>query len=328
MALTQNSLAGFLAVYAQKSLNAFLADMPPRDLFTENFDDSIANGGISVTTRIPTTQYSTLNDLGASGWETAQATASSVTINLATKGHDHAFNVTDWATITPAMLQNLYLPTLAKQTANGVIVTLAQQVTSSYFTSTMTVATSSNVQLNTATGSFAYLNATLTNNEIPEPGRYAIVMPSVWQGLLPYITQTYVYGSPQIVQQNGYGDGNALGRQGVPVLNFSVYQYPRLYGSTKPYGGDYVGSGTGTNDKLVGFAGHKQGLIVAMRSPLDMNTGLIQSYTAVDPTSKVSLQVVVAFDQSKPMWRLGTYVLFGAAAGNSKAIIPIITQST
>ena len=55
MALTQNNLAGFLAVYAQKSLNAFLADMPPRDLFTENFDDSIANGGISVTTRIPTT---------------------------------------------------------------------------------------------------------------------------------------------------------------------------------------------------------------------------------------------------------------------------------
>jgi hypothetical protein len=48
VAISNNSLAGFLAVYAQKSLTAFLADMPPRDLFTENFDDSIATGGVSV----------------------------------------------------------------------------------------------------------------------------------------------------------------------------------------------------------------------------------------------------------------------------------------
>lgn len=321
MAISNNSLAGFLAVYAQKSLTAFLADMPPRDLFTENFDDSIATGGVSVTTRIPTTVYGTLNDLGTSGWESSQASASAVTTTLATKGHDHSFNVSEWATITPAMLESLYFPVIAKQTANGVVVAALNNVTSSVYTTTMAVASAGALTLVGGSGSLQYAAQLLDNNEIPTEGRYAIVNPAAWQGLISGVYQTYILGDPSAVRKNGYSEtGNNVGYS---LAGFNTFKYARLYGASKPYGGDSVSQ---TTDKLIGLAGNRQGLVMACRVPLDMNTGLIQSYTAVDPTSKLSIQVVLAFDQSKPVWRIGTYILFGTAAGNSKAIVPFLAN--
>lgn len=319
MALTANSLQGFLAVYSQKSLNAFLANMPPRDLFTENFDSDIASAGVSVTTRIPTTVYGTLNDLGTNGWETQQASASAVTITLATKGHDHAFNVTDWATITPQVLENLYLPVLAKQTANGFTVACIQNVTSSVYTTTMNCASSS-LSIVGPSSSLAYASTLLTKNEIPTENRYALLSPETYQAAVSGVFQTYVYGNTDVVQGNGF---QGLGR-GIQLLEFQTHQYARFQGASMPYGGDVV---THTTDKTLGIVGQKQGIVVAARTPIDMQSGLIQSYTAVDPTSKLSLQVILSFDQSKPMWRIGTYVLFGTAAGNTKAIVPILASN-
>jgi hypothetical protein len=322
MALTGNSLAGFLAVYAQKSLTAFLADMPPRDLFTENFDDSIATGGISVTTRIPKTIYGSLNNLGTSGWESANATASAVTITLATKGHDHPFNVTEWATVTPSMLESLYFPVLAKQTANGVTVEAINNVTSSTYVTTSIVGTPGGFSLAGTTGSLQECGALLDVNEVPVSDRYCILSPESWRGLISGMYQTYVYGDPTIVRKNGYSDSPSS--VGLYAAGFNCFRYPRMYGAPLPYGGDKVHQ---TGDKLVGIAGNKQGIVMACRTPLDMNTGLIQSYTATDPSSKISLQVILAFDQSKPVWRIGTYILFGTAVGNERAVIPILSST-
>lgn len=321
MAISNNSLAGYLAVFAQKSLTAFLADMPARDMFTENFDDSIATGGVSVTTRIPTTIYGTMNDLGTSGWESAQATSSAVTITLATKGHDHSFNVTEWATITPSMLESLYFPVIAKQTANGVVVDALNHVTSSVNVSGSSVNNASAFSLAGATGSLQSVARILDDNEIPVTDRYAILNPTAWQAMVSGMYQTYVWGDPTVIRTNGYSE-NATNR-GLFVAGFNTYKYPRLNGAVLPYGGDKVAPGG--SDKLIGVAGHKQGLVMACRTPIDMNTGLIQSYTAVDPTSKLSIQVILAFDQSKPVWRIGTYILFGTAAGNTKAVVPILS---
>ncbi len=298
--------------------------MPPRDMFTENFDDSIATGGVSLTTRIPTTVYGTLNDLGTSGWESSQASASAVTFQLETKGHDHSFNVTEWATVTPAMLESLYFPVIAKQTANGVIVNALQNVTSSVYTTTMAVASDSALTLTGASASLQYAAALLDNNEIPFAGRYAIITPNAWQGLISTVTPVYYLGDPSAVRKNGYSEEAT--NNGYSLAGFSVFKYARLYGAATPYGGDKYANATNAANKLVGVAGHKQGLVMGCRVPLDMNTGLIQSYTATDPTSKLSIQVLLAFDQSKPVWRIGTYILFGTAAGNSKSIVPILAN--
>jgi hypothetical protein len=320
MAITANSLSGMLQVFAQKSLNAFLADMPPRELFTENFDETIANAGISVTTRIPTTVYGNLNDLGTNGWESSQASSSAVTCTLATKGHDHAFSVTEWSTITPSILENLYFPTLAKQTANGVVTSVLSNVSSSIYTSAMT-GTPSAFQV---TGAYSLQSCSLelTRNEVPQSDRYAIVSPAAYAGLTNGVLPTYVLGSPDVVRNYGYGDNGSW--QGLRLMNIPTFQYARFYDAKLPYGGQKVAPGG--SDKLVGVVGQKQGLVLATRTPIPMSTGLIQSYEATDPTSKISLQFVIAFDQSKPMWRIGTYVLFGSAAGNTKAIIPILSS--
>lgn len=318
MPVSVNSLSGMLAVYAQKSLNAFLADMPPRELFTENFDDSIANAGISVTTRIPNSTYSTLNDLGVTGWESQQASASAVTMTLATKGHDHSFNVTEWSTISPAILENLYFPTLAKQTANGIVVACLNNVNTSSYSLFLTGSVATNFAV---TGAFSLQSASvvLTQQEIPQSDRYAIVSPLAYQGLTNGVLPTYVLGSPDVVRNYGYSDSGPW--QGLRLMNIPTFQYARFYDGLKPYGGDIL-----TTGHIVGLVGHKQGICIAARTPIPMSTGLIQSYEAIDPTSKLSLQFILAFDQSKPTWRIGTYSLFGTAAGNTKAIVPVVVN--
>jgi len=106
-------------------------------------------------------------------------------------------------------------------------------------------------------------------------------------------------------------------------LGFDLYKYARLSGSTKPLGGDSYTGG----DKLIGFAGNSNGLVAAVRAPVDVNNGLVQSATAVDPSSGLSIQTRLVYDVSKPVWRLATVSVFGTAAGNKNAIVPIITQS-
>jgi hypothetical protein len=317
MAITGNSLAGFLAVYAQKSLEQFIADMPPREMFTENFDESISNGGISVTTRIPTTVWGGLNDLGVDGWAKTKTSASAVTATLATKNYDIQFNETEWATITPTMLQNTYFPPMIKQLANGIIVDAISLVTSSVYTTTMTGAASA-FQV---TGAFSLASGSwlLNKNEIPEASRYAIIDPTMYQALVSTVTPTYIYGSPLAVQGMGYTGG----RPSLKLMDFdSITMYPRFYGATAPQGGAKVTN----SDKLIGILGNKQGLMLALRAPVDVNNGLVQSATAVDPTSKLSIQVRVVYDVSVPCWRLAVVALYGVAAANPKAIVPVLSS--
>jgi hypothetical protein len=300
--------------------------MPPRDLFVENFDDSIANEGTAVVTRIPTTVYgSTLNSLD-SGWENQNASASSVTVTLATKGHDHSFNVTQWATIGEQQILNTFANVLAKQVANGIAVSIMSNVTNSFFTNTVSVATSSLLTF-TGSNSLQAISTTLDNLEIPQAERYAILLPNAYQGLTSGIYQQYIYGDPTVVRYNGFkdADGKAINsaNPGLYLAGFNTFKYARLNSNAAllPYGGNVCGT------KLAGFAGNKAGLAFAARTPVTVNNPLVQTYTVTDPTSGFPLQFILAFDPSYPGWRLGVYSLFGSAQGNPNAIVPILTTS-
>lgn len=312
--VSNNSLQGFLQVYAQESLQQFIAEMPNINLFTKNFDTEIATGGTAVTTRIPTTIWSTPNDL-TQGWAGTQASSSAVTATLKIRNYDLVFNELEWATITPEVLKNLYLPSLTKQLANGLIVDAISNITSSYYTNTVTVNSSSNF---TVTGSNSLQSAatTLSNLEIPEDGRYAIVSPTIYQGLTNGILPTYFFGDSDVVKKN----------KAQELMGFSLHKYPRFFGASKPQGGAYVGA-AGTTDKLVGICGNAQGLVMAVRQPVEINNGLVQSATATDAGSGLSLQVRMVYDASQPAWRLAVVSVFGSAKGNSNAIVPILTQS-
>ena len=64
-----------------------------------------------------------------------------------------------------------------------------------------------------------------------------------------------------------------------------------------------------------------------MRQPVEINNGLVQSATAVDETSGISVQVRLIYDVSEPAWRLVVVACYGVARGNASGIVPIITQS-
>ena len=315
-----NSLSGFLAVFAQESLEQFIAQMPKINLFTKNFDSSIANGGISVTTRISTTNWGSANDL-TQGYASTSATASAVTATLKLRDFDTIFDELQWSTITPQVLINTFFKPMGEQMANSIVVDAIANVTSSYFTNTITVASSSNY---TVTGSTSLQagSTTLDNLEIPYTGRYCIVAPSVYQSLVAGVLPTYIYGDADAVQKNRVQN----------LLGFDVTRYPRFVNSLHPQGGNYVGDGKSggtydTADNLVGILGNQQGLVAAVRAPVDVNNGLVQSATAVDPSSGLSIQTRIVNDISKPGWRLVVCAIYGTAAGNKSAILPIISTS-
>ena len=318
MAVSANALSGFLQVYAQRSLEQFIAAMPPKDLFSENFSDEIANGGLSVTTRISTTNWGTAPNNLANGWADESASSSAITATLKLRNQDLIFNELEWATITEQVLLNTYFPQMAKQLANGITVDLIGQVTSSYFTNTVTVASSS---LFTVTGSNSLQSAmtNLDNNEVPFEDRYAIVSPNIYQSLAAGILPTYVYGTATAVQENKVQN----------LLGANLHRYPRFYGATRPQGGAAIGvsADAPTLDKLVGIVGNKAGLVLAVRQPPEFNGGTTLSATATDATSGISIQTRIVQDVSQPGWRLATVVVYGTAAGNKSAIIPILTSS-
>lgn len=311
-AVSNNSLSGYLAVFAQESLAQYIADMPKINLFTKNFDTEIANGGLSVTTRISTTQWSNPNDL-TQGWGSTAASSSAVVAPLKLRDYDVSFNELEWATITPQVLQNTYLPSMVKQLANGIVVDALSNVTSSVFTNTVTVGSSSLFNVTGSTNSLQYGATLLSNLEIPEDGRYAIVAPSVYQSLINGIIPTYIYGDDSAVKKN----------KAQSLLDFELHKYARFSNATLPQGGAKYSN----SDKLIGIMGHEQGLVAAVRAPQDVNNALVQSATAVDPTSGLSLQIRWIYDVSKPCWRLAVVSIYGTAAGNTSAIVPIITQS-
>lgn len=314
MAITNNSLQGFLAVFAQKSLDQLISDAPFLNFVTKDFSDTISQGGISFTTRINTTAFgSTLNNLGTNGWSNTRTTASAVTGILNTKGPDTSFNENEWATITPTTLQNTVFPSLTKTLANGIFVEALNNVSSSVFTNVQLIPSSSLYSVFSTANSAISASAALTRLEVPKGERYLITTPELMLAM-----------SKDIIPQYVYGDTTARkGTTGLKFANFDyVTEYPRFNGAFASGGSVY-----GNTDKLVGIAGHPDGIVVAMRAPIEPNNGLVQSYTAVDKATGISVQARIIYDTSGPVWRLATVSCFGTAAGNTKAIIPIITQT-
>jgi hypothetical protein len=312
-ALTQNKLASQLNVYSQIALDQYIASMPKIDLFVKSFDSEIQNGGQSVFTRLPNTSFASAPADLTQGWNDETASAALIQINLGLNARSEKFNELDWATLTDTNIRNWFLPQLAAQTANDVVVSAINNVTSSVFTNTLSVPSSSQFAI---TGAFSLQQAStkLSNNEMPEVGRYAIFTPAIHQALMAgQVYQTFTKNVNEVLDANN-----------VRVLSdFITAKYARFFGASLPQGGSKYSK----NDKLVGIAGVSQGLVAAIRQPVAINAGTTFSSNAVDPTSGISLQVRLSYDPSSPVWRLAVLSLYGTAAGNPLGIIPIITQS-
>jgi hypothetical protein len=312
-AASSNNLTSQLNVYSQEALQQFIASMPNFALFTRLFDTEIANGGQALVTRIPNTYFNAPNDL-TQGWNDISASAATKTLTLGIKNYSEKFNELEWATLTENNLRNWFLPQMVGQLANGIVVDAINNVTSSVFTTTITVASSSAFGI-TGSTSLAQASTYLTQNEIPLEGRYAIVAPSVNQALMSGL----VYQVFDAEASKGAIQSNKVKK----LADFDLAVYPRFQNATTPQGGSKYSSG----DKLIGLCGNKEGLIAAVRQPVEINVGTVWSSNATDPTSGLSLQVRLQYDGSVPVWRLAVVSVWATAAGNPYAIIPILTQS-
>jgi hypothetical protein len=327
MAVASNIFGGIIEEYVFKAIQTPFANMPPRDIYTENFDDAIAEAGQVVHAHQNTTVYGTLNDL-ANGWEGTPATASNYSASLKTLGKDHIINTTDFATIGEQRILDTF-STLGRQVANGITVQVMNNVTTSSFTNFLTISSSAQFGFTGSNGLQA-AGTLLDNLEQDQDQRYFITTPNVYQALVTSndIFKALNYGGNEIIRGNGFKDVDGSdvnsSHPGIKLVDFNIYKYPRLGTlGLKPYGGDTV-----AYNKLVGFAGVKGGLFAANRVPIPVNFPGVTSYVYSDPTSRFSLQYIMGLDFSKPGIRFGTYTLFGSAAANPNAIVPLITLGT
>ncbi len=332
------NLATMLQIYAFKSVPVYAADMPPRNLFTLNFDESIGTVGQSVVTRIPTSLFGTTANNLANGWGNLQPSSSNISTTLAAKGYDHPFNVVTWDTIGEAQLINTFAGILQKQVANNIFVDAVNLVTGSTYSSVCWVTSSAAFNLTgglvtTAGASSTGLQSVgtlLDENEITQIDRYCMLNPSAYQGLISQIFQTYVLGNDRAVVGNGFAGATERNQAwpGLDVAGFDVFKHPRINSNTSkvPYGGATASFANG--QVLAGFAGVPAGLVLAAR-PMDIAPSpLMAAVSIIEPTSGFPLTYLLAFDTSLPAWRLGVYSLYGVAAANPYAIVPIYSATT
>ena len=247
---------------------------------------------------------------------------------MALKGHDHVFNILEFETVGEAQLLNTFANILGKQVCNGISVQIFNQVTSSYYTNTVSVASSSLFTYAGTTGSLMAASTVLDNLEIPQGDRYSILSPAAYQGLVSSnnFFATYNWGDPRLVRDNGYKSTTNSAWPGVNIAGFNVFKHARVNANTAltPYGGDkYTGTQT-----LAGWAGNRAGIVFAARAPQTMQVPGVYSYVGVEPTSGLPFLFGAALDIAKPAWRFFIYSLFGVAQGNKYAIVPIVSQST
>lgn len=309
MAQPTNLLQGFLAVYAQKSLEQFVAEMPLITRWTTDFSDSIANGGVSVTTRLPISVFSAPNDTAANGYAAMDASSSAVTVTLKQRDHTMDFTELEWATVTPQVIQNTFLPSMTKQLANGIVVDALNTLTGSVITTQLSASALNSQSVFSA-------SAVMTKAEVPFSDRMIIATPEAYQNLIGSINPAYVYGATTAIQDY----------HGIKLGGFDpIIEYPRLSGTGSAQGAHYTG--VFTNTKLAAFALQKQAICVAMRAPVDVNNGLVQSATATDPSSGISLQVRIMYDIPRGVWKLAVTSIYGVALGNKAAVLPIVTPN-
>lgn len=321
-----NVFSGIIEEFVFKSIVTPFANMPPRDIYTENFDDVIAQEGQVVHAHQNTTVYGALNDL-ANGWDNTPATASNYSASLKTLGKDHFIITTDWQTIGEQRILDMF-GSLGRGVANGITVQVMNNITAGAFPTAVTIPSSSQFTY-TGSNGLQSIATKLDNMEVDQQDRYFITIPDAYSSLVTSnnVFHTLVYGGHEIIRGNGFKDVDGQevngSHPGVKFAGFDIYKYPRLgvLGS-RPYGGDVVSTAT-----LVGFAGNRTALFAANRVPIPSNFPAVSTYTYVDPTSKFSLQYIMGLDFSKPGIRFGVYTLFGSAAANPNGMVRLITKS-
>ncbi len=302
-----NALNGFLQVYAEQSLKQFIAKAPLFSAWTTDFSPTIAGGGLSVTTRLGTTSWSA-NRTDLNGYTPQASSASAATMILIQKDVTDSFSDLEWATATPQVLLNTFLPGQIDSLVNTIAVDVLSNVNTGSAYKTMSLAGNLN---NFSYTSASYAANLLDKNFVPRENRSLILCPDSHNGLINTINPSYIYGSTSAIQEY----------QAQRIAGFAEYPYAGLIDSPYNVTGQIAITGSSA---VAGIACHKQGFALAMRSPVEVNSGLVQTMTVSEESSGISIQARISYLQQYGQWQVSTTAVYGAAAGNKNGVVLIL----
>lgn len=237
-----NTIAGVnLAEIAQESLPALQSLFAPLNAISTDFSSDISQRGESVTTRIPTEV--TAQDL-SSGYTASDVGMTAKTINLDTfSGFVYAFNDVERSK-SAINLGNLFLEPASNALATKVFGDLWNLITKANFADTEVVDT------DLTRDDLVSLGSTLSANKIPTTNRFALLNNAQYGNVMKSIG-----GSADLLGQQASYQERALPK----IAGFDLYE------SNLCDVNDNSG-GSGINENLTGFAGHKSALLFAGRA--------------------------------------------------------------
>src|ERR1041385_1981973 len=301
-----NNLNGFLVAYSLKSLPQFISYAPFLTNYSSDFSNEIAGGGSAVVTRLATTAW-TANRADQNGYVAQAASSSAVTVQLVQKDVTDSFSELAWATAIPEVLINTFVPGQSMTLAHTVVVDLL---------ATLSGSTAGKQQSGLAgAANFNYATASIIANIldkqfVPRTDRTLILAPDAYQALNFSLSPTYIYGSPNAIQNY----------ENIKVAGFDTYQFGGI--KDAPY--SVAGSTTllaSALTGLLGIAAHKSALAIAARAPLEVNNGLVTAVNQTDETSGFTMQNRVSYLQGSGEYQLSSTAIYGVQAGNAKGAV-------
>lgn len=290
-----NTLGGVnLAQIAQQSLDALVDQLPRISIFATDFSNDVAVEGSTVTTRVAT--QPTVGSL-ATGYSTnaqgATTTAKTITLGDVT-GLVLGFTDSEWSK-SSINLHDLFIRPGVNAVANDMLDDVFALLTNANFSQKETIAAAA-MDADKAID----IAKALTVAKVPKMDRFLGLAPGHYAALAKSVKQTYVVGTSDVVQQNRLP----------PIAGMTPFEYTDI---------------PDNSENLVGFAGCKQGIIVAARVPAAPQNFPGEIATVTDPESGFSLQLRRWYSADDGQYYLSMGALWGVAVGVPGNIVRIVS---
>lgn len=284
-----------MAEISQKSLETLVNALPALSVFSTDFSADIANAGESVTTHLagqPTSAAIT----GGYAAAAQDASLTSRTVNMGTpEGFVIGFNDTEWSKSNINLMDRFIKPGI-NAVAAGMIAKVLNLVTAANFANAKTFTAKFD------SDALADLGEQLTTQKVGTE-RGAVLKPALYTKLLK---------DSAVKNASAYNGDGAIKYGKIDQLSgFSpIIQYNAM-----PAG-------------LDGFAGGKEGLIIAARVPATPANFPGEIDTVSDPDSGLSIQIRKWYSADLGKYFLAMVIMCGAAVGNAAQLCRIVYQDT
>ena len=245
----------------------------------------------SITTRAA--NASSAADVGANGFEAADAVSTAKTITLDKWVHvTHAFSMKEIADNGLNLLRRTFIEPAAYGIVNRVLDDVFAQVTAANYSSSSAIDSSS-----WNADSVVDVAKTLSEAGVPRQDRTLLVNPTYFAQLAKddAIQNSAAYGGNDVVRDNSIGTVHGLG----------VVEYADL-----PH----------NDENLFGMGLHKSAILIGSRLPDTANDGSVNVENVIDPDTGFGFQLREWTENKEAKVYITACAMYGTAIGNAAAL--------